>query len=140
MSRVGGAAQTKAVKSVGGNLKLGLSQFRELASFAQFGSDLDADTKSQIDRGQRLTELLKQPQFQPMSIWEQYVSITAVTSGAFDDVPVTKIKDAQNALLARLWKDHKADMRELNTGDKPTEKITKLIDTALATASKGFEG
>lgn len=140
VSRVGGAAQTKAVKSVGGNLKLGLSQFRELASFAQFGSDLDADTKSQIDRGQRLTELLKQPQFQPMSIWEQYVSITAVTSGAFDDVPVTKIKDAQNALLARLWKDHKADMRELNTGDKPTEKITKLIDTALATASKGFGG
>ena len=140
VSRVGGAAQTKAVKSVGGNLKLGLSQFRELASFAQFGSDLDADTKSQIDRGQRLTELLKQPQFQPMSIWEQYVSITAVTSGAFDNVPVMKIKDAQNALLARLWKDHKADMRELNTGDKPTEKITKLIDTALATASKGFEG
>lgn len=140
VSRVGGAAQTKAVKSVGGNLKLGLSQFRELASFAQFGSDLDADTKSQIDRGQRLTELLKQPQFQPMSIWEQYVSITAVTSGAFDEVPVTKIKDAQNALLARLWKDHKAEMRELNTGDKPSEKITTLIDTALATASKGFEG
>lgn len=140
VSRVGGAAQTKAIKSVGGNLKLGLSQFRELASFAQFGSDLDADTKSQIDRGQRLTELLKQPQFQPMSIWEQYVSITAVTSGAFDDVPVAKIKDAQNALLARLWKDHKADMRELNTGDKPTETITKLIDDALKTASKGFEG
>lgn len=140
VSRVGGAAQTKAVKSVGGNLKLGLSQFRELASFAQFGSDLDADTKSQIDRGQRLTELLKQPQFQPMSIWEQYVSITAVTSGAFDEVPVTKIKDAQNALLARLWKDHKAEMRELNTGDKPSEKITTLIDTALVTASKGFEG
>ena len=67
VSRVGGAAQTKAVKSVSGNLKLGLSQFRELASFAQFGSDLDDATKSQIERGQRLTELLKQPQYQPMS-------------------------------------------------------------------------
>ena len=67
VSRVGGAAQTKALKSVSGNLKLGLSQFRELASFAQFGSDLDAETKAQIERGQRLTELLKQPQYQPMS-------------------------------------------------------------------------
>jgi len=99
VSRVGGAAQTKAVKSVGGNLKLGLSQFRELASFAQFGSDLDDATKAQIDRGQRLTELLKQPQYQPMSVWEQFVSIHAVTGGMFDDVPVSKIKDAQSALL-----------------------------------------
>ena len=101
VSRVGGAAQTKAVKSVGGNLKLGLSQFRELASFAQFGSDLDDATKAQIDRGQRLTELLKQPQYQPMSVWEQFVSIHAVTSGAFDDVPVAKIKEAQAALLTQ---------------------------------------
>jgi F-type H+-transporting ATPase subunit alpha len=92
VSRVGGAAQTKAVKSVGGNLKLGLSQFRELAAFAQFGSDLDASTKAQIDRGQRLTELLKQPQYQPMSVWEQFVSIHAVTSGAFDEVPTTQTK------------------------------------------------
>ena len=103
VSRVGGAAQTKAVKSVGGNLKLGLSQFRELASFAQFGSDLDDATKAQIDRGQRLTELLKQPQYQPMSVWEQFVSIHAVTGGMFDEVPVSKIKDAQSALLTHLW-------------------------------------
>ena len=75
VSRVGGAAQTKAIKSVSGNLKLGLSQFRELASFAQFGSDLDSETKAQIERGQRLTELLKQAQYQPMSIWEQVASI-----------------------------------------------------------------
>ena len=75
-------------------MKLGLSQFRELASFAQFGSDLDDATKAQIDRGQRLTELLKQPQYQPMSVWEQFVSIHAVTGGMFDDVPVSKIKDA----------------------------------------------
>lgn len=139
VSRVGGAAQTKAVKSVGGNLKLGLSQFRELAAFSQFGSDLDAATKAQIDRGQRLTELLKQPQYQPMSIWEQYVSIYAVTSGAFDSVPVEKIKEAQAAALTRLWKDHKDAMRQLNKGDKPTDEQTKTIEEVTKKAAKGFE-
>ena len=138
VSRVGGAAQTKAVKSVGGNLKLGLSQFRELASFAQFGSDLDDATKAQIDRGQRLTELLKQPQYQPMSVWEQFVSIHAVTSGAFDDVPVAKIKEAQAALLTQLWKNNKDAMRELNKGAKPTDEQLKIIDDATQMAAKGF--
>ena len=138
VSRVGGAAQTKAVKSVGGNLKLGLSQFRELASFAQFGSDLDDATKAQIDRGQRLTELLKQPQYQPMSVWEQFVSIHAVTSGAFDDVPVAKIKEAQAALLTQLWKNSKDAMRELNKGAKPTDEQLYIIDEATQAAAKGF--
>ena len=139
VSRVGGAAQTKAVKSVGGDLKLGLSQFRELASFAQFGSDLDDATKAQIDRGQRLTELLKQPQYQPMSVWEQFVSIHAVTGGMFDDVPVSKIKDAQSALLTYLWKNSKDAMRELNKGDKPSDEQLKLIDEATKEIAKGFE-
>ena len=139
VSRVGGAAQTKAVKSVGGNLKLGLSQFRELASFAQFGSDLDDATKAQIDRGQRLTELLKQPQYQPMSVWEQFVSIHAVTSGAFDNVPVAKIKEAQAALLTQLWKNSKDAMRELNKGAKPTDEQLQVIDEVTQTAAKGFE-
>jgi F-type H+/Na+-transporting ATPase subunit alpha len=140
VSRVGGSAQTKAVKSVSGNLKLGLSQFRELASFAQFGSDLDEETKSQIDRGQRLTELLKQHQYQPMGIWEQVVSITAVSKGLFDDVAVSKIKDAQAALLTRLWTDHKEDMRTLNKGDKPSEDVLTLIEKTAKSAAKGFEG
>ena len=139
VSRVGGAAQTKAVKSVGGNLKLGLSQFRELASFAQFGSDLDDATKAQIDRGQRLTELLKQPQYQPMSVWEQFVSIHAVTSGAFDSVPVTKIKEAQAGLLTYLWNNAKDAMRELNKGAKPTDEQLQVIDEATQVAAKGFE-
>ena len=139
VSRVGGAAQTKAVKSVGGNLKLGLSQFRELASFAQFGSDLDDATKAQIDRGQRLTELLKQPQYQPMSVWEQFVSIHAVTSGAFDSVPVAKIKEAQATLLTQLWKNSKDAMRELNKGAKPTDEQLQVIDEATQMAAKGFE-
>ena len=139
VSRVGGAAQTKAVKAVGGNLKLGLSQYRELASFAQFGSDLDAATKSQIDRGQRLTELLKQPQYQPMGVWEQYVSIHAVTSGGFDTVPVAKVKEAQDALLADLWTRHKEDMRTLNKGGKPDDELVSVIDQAVAKVVKGFE-
>ena len=139
VSRVGGAAQTKAVKSVGGNLKLGLSQFRELASFAQFGSDLDDATKAQIDRGQRLTELLKQPQYQPMSVWEQFVSIHAVTSGAFDNVPVAKIKEAQAGLLTQLWNNAKDTMRELNKGAKPTDEQLQVIDEATQVAAKGFE-
>ncbi len=139
VSRVGGAAQTKAVKSVGGNLKLGLSQFRELASFAQFGSDLDDATKAQIDRGQRLTELLKQPQYQPMSVWEQFVSIHAVTSGAFDNVPVVKIKEAQAGLLTYLWNNAKDAMRELNKGAKPTDEQLQVIDEATQVAAKGFE-
>jgi F-type H+-transporting ATPase subunit alpha len=140
VSRVGGAAQTKAVKSVSGNLKLGLSQFRELASFAQFGSDLDEATKSQIERGQRLTELLKQPQYNPASIWEQVASIYAVTNGLFDEVQPAHIKDAQSALLTRLWADNKKDMQELDKGDKPSEAQTKAIEKAAKSASKGFEG
>jgi len=140
VSRVGGAAQTKAVKSVSGSLKLGLSQFRELASFAQFGSDLDEETKFQIDRGRRLTELLKQPQYQPAGIWEQVASIYAVTNGLFDEVEPSQIKDAQASLLARLWSDHKEEMRTLNKGDKPTEVQTGLIEKVAKAVSKGFEG
>jgi len=140
VSRVGGAAQTSAVKSVSGNLKLGLSQFRELASFAQFGSDLDEATKNQIDRGQRLTELLKQPQYQPSAVWEQVVSIAAVTNGYFDTVPAAKVKDAQAALITKLGSAHKKDMTELDKGGKPTPEMIKLIETVARTAAKGFEG
>ena len=141
VSRVGGAAQTKAVKSVSSNLKLGLSQFRELASFSQFGSDLDEATKRQIERGQRLTELLKQPQYEPMSIWEQSASIYAVNAGCFDKVPADKIKDAQTALLTKLWTDHKKDMQALNKGgDKVEGDIAKLIEKTAKSAAKGFEG
>lgn len=139
VSRVGGAAQTKAVKSVSSHLKLGLSQFRELASFAQFGSDLDDATKAQIDRGQRLTELLKQHQYQPASIWEQVASIFAVTNGLFDAVAPAKIKDAQAALLTRLWKDHKLAMQELEKGDKPTDATIKIMTDVAKAAAKGFE-
>lgn len=143
VSRVGGDAQTKAVKSVSGQLKLGLSQFRELAAFAQFGSDLDDATKKQIERGQRLTELLKQPQYQPMGIWEQVVSVYAVNEGFFDDVVTAKIKDAQADLLTRLWTKHKDDMRELNKGEKKFaeyEKIVKVVREIAESVAEGFKG
>jgi len=143
VSRVGGDAQTKSVKSVGGGLKLGLSQFRELASFAQFGSDLDEATRNQIERGQRLTELLKQHQYQPMSVWEQVASIYAVNEGLFDKVPAASIKDAQAALLTKLWTDNKTEMRELNKGTEKGESgsvSAKLIEKAAKSAAKGFEG
>lgn len=143
VSRVGGDAQTKAVKSVSSHLKLGLSQFRELASFAQFGSDLDEATKQQIERGQRLTELLKQPQYQPMGVWEQVVSIYAVSEGLFDDVVTAKVKDAQADLLTRLWTKHKDDMRELNKGEKKFaeyEKIVKVVREIAESVAEGFKG
>lgn len=140
VSRVGGAAQTPAVKSVSSHLKLGLSQFRELASFTQFGSDLDEATKHQIERGQRLTELLKQHQYQPLSIWQQVVSILCVTAGHFDHVPVAKIKDAQQAILTRMWAEHQKDMAVLDEGAKPTEQTLKLIETVADIVVKGFNG
>ncbi len=92
VSRVGGSAQTKAMKKVAGRLKLELSQFRELAAFAQFGSDLDAGTQRQLDRGRRITELLKQPQYQPMSLDKQVMSLWAVGNGKLDKVPVDQVK------------------------------------------------
>lgn len=139
VSRVGGAAQTKAIKSVSGNLRLSLAQFRELASFAQFGSDLDAETKARIDRGQRLTELLKQPQYNPLSIWEQVVSVVAVTNGAFDDVPVAKIHDATDALLARFKTEQKDLIKTLSKGaDKIEGDTLKIIEDYARKVSKEF--
>jgi len=138
VSRVGGAAQTGAVKSVSSHLKLGLSQFRELASFAQFGSDLDESTKKLIDRGQRLTELLKQPQYKPAAIWEQVASLIAVNNDCFDTVPAAQIKNAQAALLTKLWADSKKEMTELDKGGKPDEAMIKLIEKAATSVAKGF--
>ena len=138
VSRVGGAAQTKAVKSVSGTLRLNLAQFRELAAFAQFGSDLDEDTKNTINRGQRLTEMLKQPQYQPLSVWQQTVSLVAANEGILDSVPVEKIKDAQAALLTELADVAKKEMEELNKGDKPSDKTLELVKKVATKVAKGF--
>lgn len=138
VSRVGGSAQTKAVKSVAGNLRLSLAQFRELAAFSQFSTDLDAETKQRIERGQRLTELLKQPQYSPLSVWQQTASLIAANEGMFDSVPVADIKPAQAALLDVLAKECKKEMNDLNKGDKPDEKVIKLIVKTAQTIVKAY--
>ncbi|HUC89978.1 MAG TPA: F0F1 ATP synthase subunit alpha [Patescibacteria group bacterium] len=138
VSRVGGDAQTKAVKSVSGSLKLDLAQFRELASFAQFSSDLDEETKQRIERGQRLTELLKQKQYQPLSIAEQTISLMAATKGAFDVVPTEKIKDVQAALISYMEDRHGAVVKTLDKGDKPTPEIEKTVMDAAEKVAKSY--
>ncbi len=131
VSRVGSAAQTKAIKKVGGGLKLSLAQFRELAAFSQFSTDLDPETRQIIERGQRLTELLKQQQFSPYSIWQMYATLLAATKGCFDSIPLDKVKAAQANLLIELKHDHGKTMEKVNTGDEPEEKIQKqIIDIA----------
>jgi F-type H+-transporting ATPase subunit alpha len=99
VSRVGGDAQTKAMKRVAGRLKLDLAQFRSLAAFAQFGSDLDKATQQQLDRGLRLTELLKQPQYQPMRLTDQVAIIYAGTNGMLDNVPVDRVGEWKASFL-----------------------------------------
>lgn len=139
VSRVGGSAQTKAVKQASSGLKLSLAQFRELAAFAQFSTDLDADTKQRIERGRRLTELLKQPQYSPLSIWEQCSLLFAANEGAFDDVPVEKVGEASEALLAELKRSHKKEMDELNKGDKPDDKTIDLIVKTAKNVARDFK-
>ena len=102
VSRVGSAAQLKAMKQVAGQLKGDLAQFRELAAFAQFGSELDAKTQAQIDRGKRIMEVFKQPQFNPIPVDIQVAVLWAVQNGYMDDVPVDRVKDFQTGLTEYL--------------------------------------
>jgi F-type H+-transporting ATPase subunit alpha len=139
VSRVGGNAQTKAIKSVGGGLKLSLAQFRELASFSQFSTDLDEQTRQTIERGQRLTELLKQPQYTPKSVWEMYCSLLAATKGCFDKVPLERVKAAEEALLNELKSKHAKLAEALNTGDKPTDEQNDQIVKVAQTIAKSYD-
>ncbi len=140
VSRVGGSAQTKAVKSVSGQLRLNLAQYRELAAFAQFGSDLDKDTQQSLARGVRLTELLKQAQYQPLGVWQQAATLYVAEQGLFDAVPVEKVNEAKAALLTKLGTDEKKAMDVLNKGDKPDDKTLKLIEDTAKKVMKGFVG
>src|SRR5690606_34499743 len=102
VSRVGGAAQTKIVKKLSGGIRIALAQYRELAAFAQFASDLDEATRKQLERGQRVTELMKQKQYQPMPIAYQALSIYAVDKGYMDDVPVNRTLACEEGLHAHF--------------------------------------
>ncbi len=129
VSRVGSAAQTKPMKKVAGKLKLAMAQFREMEAFAQFASDLDPETKKQIDRGQRLTELLKQPQYNPYSVEDQVVSVYAVNNGFFDTVEVPKIKEAEEKFLNFMNTAKKSLMEKISEGSWDEEIETKLKES-----------
>ena len=139
MSRVGGSAQTKAVKSVAKSLRVDLAQFRELAAFSQFSTDLDADTKQRIERGQRLTELLKQPQYSPYAIWQMFVILLAATEGAFDKIPLDKIKTAEAALLRDIKHDEPKLVEHINTGAEPDDAGKAIILKMAHGIAKAYE-
>jgi len=128
VSRVGSAAQTKAMKKVSGSIKLELAQYREMAAFAQFGSDLDASTQKLLNRGARLTELLKQAQFSPMPFEEQTVSIFAGTNGYLDTVPVDRVVEYEAAMLSFMRAEHAdvlAEIRDTKAFEDGTRGKTK---------------
>jgi F-type H+-transporting ATPase subunit alpha len=132
VSRVGGAAQIKAMKKVAGKLKLEMAQYREMAAFAQFASDLDEATKKTIERGKRMTEVMKQPQYQPMPVEEQVIVLYAVSNGYLDAYQVTEIKDMEKELLIKAQseaKDILAEIREKGVIDETFEnKLKKFLE------------
>jgi len=134
VSRVGGAAQTKVIKKLSGGIRTALAQYRELAAFSQFASDLDEATKAQLDHGARVTELMKQKQYSPMSIAEMAVSVYAADKGYLKDVEVAKVLDFESALLAYMNSEHAELMEKVNsTGDYNDE-----IDAAFKAAIEKF--
>ncbi len=135
VSRVGGAAQTKIIKKLGGGIRLDLAQYRELAAFAQFASDLDESTRKQIERGQRVTELMKQKQYAPMSVAEQAFSLLAASKGFLDDVEVNKVVDFEAAMQAYLKSSEAELLAKINeTGDYNDE-----IEAAMTAAIEKFK-
>jgi F-type H+/Na+-transporting ATPase subunit alpha len=138
VSRVGSAAQTKAMKKVAGRIKGELAQYREMAAFAQFGSDLDATTQRLLNRGARLTELLKQPQFSPLKMEEQAVVIYAGVNGYLDPMPVNRVRAFEEGLLT-LLRSKNADILEdiRKTGDL-TDATAAKLKSAVDGYAKSF--
>ncbi len=139
VSRVGGAAQTKIIKKLGGGVRLALAQYRELAAFAQFASDLDETTRKQLDRGKRVTELMKQKQYTPMSVGEMALSLYAVNEGYLDEVDDNRVVDFENALHA-FARDKYGDLLDEITAsgdynDDIAGKLKGLLDDFKATGA-----
>ncbi len=135
VSRVGSAAQIKAIKQVAGKIKLDLAQFRELAAFAQFGSDLDAATKARLDRGQRIVELFKQIQYNPIPVEEQVAVLWAMQNGYLDPVPVDRVKEFQTKLQDYLQTRKESVLASIRT----KKAIDKDLEAELATALNDFK-
>jgi len=139
VSRVGGSAQTKAMKKIAGRLRLDLAQFRELEAFAAFGSDLDAASKAQLERGARMVELLKQGQYSPYSLERQIVSIWAGTSGALDDVAVADIRRFEGELLDFIGRERKDIFAVISeTKQLEDDTVAKMV-AAVADFKKQFK-
>lgn len=138
VSRVGGAAQIKAMKEVAGSLRLELSQFRELESFAAFASDLDAASKAQLDRGARLVELLKQPQYTPYAVEDQVVSIFLGTGGHLDSVPVEDVARFETELLEHVKASHEGIIDEIRETKKLSEEAQDKLSDVINEFKKGF--
>jgi F-type H+-transporting ATPase subunit alpha len=131
VSRVGGAAQTKIIKKLGGGVRLDLAQYRELAAFAQFASDLDETTRKQLERGQRVTELMKQKQYSPLSVAEQGVSLFAANQGFLDDVALNKIVDFEAALHSHMNSSQADLMARINDGGDFNDEIAASLRSAI---------
>ena len=131
VSRVGGAAQTKIIKKLGGGVRLDLAQYRELAAFAQFASDLDESTRKQIERGQRVTELMKQAQYSTMTVAEQAFSLLAASTGALDNIDVKKIVDFEAALQAYMKSNESELMAKINENGDYNEEIESAMNEAI---------
>tara|TARA_R110002072_G_scaffold15856_39_gene62932 strand:+ start:1909 stop:3438 length:1530 start_codon:yes stop_codon:yes gene_type:complete len=138
VSRVGGAAQTKAMKKVSGSMKLDLAQYREMAAFAQFGSDLDASTQKLLNRGARLTELLKQPQYSPMPFEEQTISIFAGTNGYLDAIAVDRVNEYEAAMLSHMRSEHAEVLETIRTTGKFEDDTKAKVVAALDKFAKQF--
>jgi F-type H+-transporting ATPase subunit alpha len=139
VSRVGGNAQIKAMKSVAGNLRLSLSQFRDLEAFAAFASDLDAASRAQLDRGARLVELLKQPQYSPYPVEDQVVSIWAGSNGYLDDVPVEDVGRFETDFLDFLKRSHAGILQTIRESNALAEDTVTALKDAVEEFRKGFE-
>jgi F-type H+-transporting ATPase subunit alpha len=139
VSRVGGAAQIKAMKQVAGSLRLDLAQFRSLEAFAQFGSDLDDATRNQLERGKRIVEILKQPQYEPVSVEIQVCLIWAVTNGHLDDVEVQKIAKFQEGFSDSLKTKGKAILQDIVKEKTLTDKITGTLEKFLVEFKRNFK-
>ncbi len=131
VSRVGGSAQTKIIRKLGGGVRLALAQYRELAAFAQFASDLDEATRKQIDRGQRITELMKQKQYSPMSVAEQAFSLLAANAGFLDDVEVKKVVAFEAAMTSYLRSNHKELLDNINASGDYNDDIDAKMKAAI---------
>src|SRR5215831_17607474 len=139
VSRVGGDAQIKAMKSVAGGLKLALSQYRDLEAFASFSSDLDPVSRAQLDRGARLVELLKQPQYSPLPVERQVVAVWAGTSGSLDDVPVEDIDKFEDEFLDYLQRSHSGIYDAIRETGELSEDTTTALKDAIDKFRRGFE-